>query len=283
MRISCEEDEESFQRFWNNKQLSLRERYRHSKEGWFTRSHSAIKTQMNPESLHSSLRMSMKNVLEVVGSVIPETKLLTLRNVGCHRISAGLTHIDKILLGRLRIDDLSKLNTKNSPGIAKLIAKQQQKVMECLRCEIETSTNYMKDISLLLRVCKHLLQQRNFHSLLTVLLVISEFEDTIKTKMSCDCLYFNRLMSIYDPSGAYRNYRSYVGESKEDAIVTFPVFSRDIFLFFEHNEIWIDEKINEVFLHGMYDQYSTAKRASQLKIIGKVDPEILDKLLFVEL
>lgn len=281
-RIQNYQDGESFHRSWSGQQLDLRRKYQNSKEGWRTRSHTLLKTKMKPDLLQFSLRVSMKNVLEAVDGPLIETAVLTARNVGYRRLSSALSYIDKSLIERLKICDLSSLNGEPPPNIARTIAEQQRKVMRCLRKEIEESEDKTFAVALLLRVCKHLRRQHNFHSLLTVLLVISEFDEQKASLSSNKRLYFERLMSIYDPSKAYRNYREYFGPDKESAIGCFPIFSRDMFLIFEHNEVWVDGEVNELFLKGVYDQYSTLKRARDVKTIGRVEPTILSKLKFVD-
>ena len=225
----------------------------------------------------------MKNVLEAVDSPLIETGVLTPRNVEYRRLSSALSYIDKSLIKKLKICDLSGLNREPAPDIAQTIAEQQREVMACLCKEVETSEDKVFAVALLLRVCKHLRRQRNFHSLLTVLLVISEFNEQKASLSPNKRLYFERLMSIYDPSKAYKNYREYFGPGKESAIGCFPIFSRDMFLIFEHNEVWVDGEVNELFLKMVYDQYSALKRACDVKMIGRVEPTILSKLRFVEL
>jgi len=282
-RINDDVDRECFHTTWNIRQLGLRERYRNSRESWFTRSHSTFKTRMNSNLLHFSLRLSMKSVITAMEDLPSNLSVLTTNNVGYSRISSVLTYIDKALFEKLQVSDLKRLNKSDASKTVKKITEQQKGVMQKLILATQNSEEITEALELLLRVCKHLRRQRNFHSLLTVLLVIEEFPENRKELSLNKKLYFDRLMSIYDPSGAYRNYRMYFGPEKESALGCFPVFSRDMFLLFEHNTFWVDGRINEVFLKSAYDQYSALKRGSKIQIVGRVDPRILKELLFVEL
>lgn len=240
--------------------------------------------------LHDSLRGSFKNILELMRQ--PESSfLLSVKNLKDRLISSALTYIDRRCFQKLHLKDLASLNRgEKSPKIAKLMGEQQEKVKELFETELKATDNPRIALLTALRICKHLKKQKNYHSLFTVLLAINnvpkEYWDYILAEKR---LFFRQMMSIYDPARAYKNYRMYADTPTEPIIVCFPIFSRDMFLFFEHNEKWLEEDereratlINEEFIHNIAKRYQIAKSAGKVKIQGKIDENIVESLTFVD-
>jgi len=250
-------------------------------------SSSVIATKM----LHDSFRGSLKNVLELMWQPEPSF-LLCVKNLKDRLISSALTYIDRLFFQKLQLKELALLNRgKKSPKISKLVGEQQEKVKELFEAKLKAADNPRIALLTALRICKHLKKQKNYHSLFTVLLAISNVPEDYWRYISPEKrVFFRKMMSIYDPVRAYKNYRMYAETPTEPIVICFPIFSRDMFLFFEHNEKWLEEDerergilINDEFIHNIAKQYQIAKSAEKVKIQGKINENIVESLTFVDI
>lgn len=253
----------------------------------------------SPKMLSVSLRDSVKNVVELLKSHQSSSSLSSLSersesiilssyNIKKYCISTALTFIDQQLLKQICIPDLPYLGHQNLPSFA-LIRDQQEKLRDWIMEEIESSLEPAIQVRHCINICKHLKKQRNYNSLLTILRAVEDSaKDILKQLPPSKQLYFQNLLSIYDPEKAYRNYRMYV-DDKNVTVPCFPIFARDIFLIFEHNVLWLDTTsskrdaaINEELIQYTSYHYRILKSSENLNLLGKIDRDIVKTLSFFQ-
>ncbi len=241
-------------------------------------------TRMLPDKL----RVSMKSVvgsLHRSGFMEAERDILSRKNIKKYFISSALTYIDQQFFKELSVLDLRRLNRGDGPALnyVRRMADQHVGVLHWFTTELKESTHPKWTILNVLRVCKHLKKQRNWHSLLPILKALQATEPSMWNGIpAAKQAVFQQLMSIYDPAQAFSNYRLYLRTS-EAQIVCFPFFSRDMYLFFEHNMLWIETGINEDFITLVAQHYRYFCSAQNVVLVGRIDEKIVQALTFTEI
>ena len=242
-------------------------------------------TRMLPDKF----RVSMKSVVESLYQpdvIDVDGDILSRKNIKKYFISSALTHIDQQFFKKLSVSDLRFLNRGDGPALncVRRMADQHVGILHWFTMKLEESAHPKWTILNVLRVCKHLKKQRNWHSLLPILKALQ----TIKASMwngvpAAKQTFFQQLLSIYDPAQAFSNYRLYLRAS-EARIVCFPFFSRDMYLFFEHNMLWLEEgNINEDFIALVALHYRYFFSAQNVTLVGRIDEKIVQALTFAEI
>jgi len=244
-----------------------------------------------------SLRDSMNNLMELlrmyqsstsVSSIIfnSQSTNISYHNIKNYAISSTLTFIDQHLFKRINIPDLPKLGQENL-YIFYLIREQQEGLRNWIIDDINKSLNVRNKVCQYIKICKHLKKQHNYNSLFTILKAVEYSSEHIIYNLSHykQILFFN-MLSIFSPEKSYRNYRMYVNKNNK-TVPCFPIFARDIYLIFEHNVMWLnegrkEEAINEDLIKHVATHYRNLLSAQKVELIGKVDQEILNELVFFD-
>nr|QBK91814.1 MAG: RasGEF domain protein [Pithovirus LCPAC304] len=242
-------------------------------------------TRMLPDKF----RVSMKSVVESLHQpdvIDMDGDILSRKNIKKYFISSALTHIDQQFFKKLSVSDLRYLNRGDGPALncVRRMADQHVGILHWFTTKLEESTHPKWTILNVLRVCKHLKKQRNWHSLLPILKALQTIEASMWNGVpTAKQTFFQQLLSIYDPTQAFSNYRLYLRAS-EARIVCFPFFSRDMYLFFEHNMLWLEEgNINEDFIALVAQHYRYFCSAQNVTLVGRIDEKIVQALTFAEI
>lgn len=236
-----------------------------------------------------ALRNSTKSIIHFSRIAYHDDFVINKHNINEYLITSALTRIDQLFFQKLKVSDLKNLrrtgNNKKDVKLVSLIVKQHEGVLNLFINYLKCADNKRDAIIKLLRVSKHLKKQRNFHSLAAIIGALNkvkkeEWEQVPEYLRN----YFKSLDDIYDPNKNYKNYRQYV-EFYKNIIQCFSIFSRDVFLLFEHNALFLTNKkgtktINSDFIRWLSRSYHDFKKCEEVKLIGKLDENILNKLSF---
>ncbi len=241
-------------------------------------------TRMLPDKL----RVSMKNMVDNIhqSDFMEERDILSRKNIKNYFISSALTHIDQQFFKKLSVSDLRYLNRGDGPvhNYVKRLAAQHAGVLRWFTTKLKESTHPKSTILNVLRICKHLKKQRNWHSLLPILKALQTLPPvTWNVVSAAKQTFFHQLLSIYDPALCFSNYRLY-SQTSEAQIVCFPFFSRDMYLFFEHNMLWLKPgMINEDFISLIAQHYRQFCSAQNVILLGRINEKVVQVLTFAEI
>lgn len=252
-----------------------------------------------PQHIRKELRTSFRGILklssdESVNSYFNSSHPILNHNcIDTYKISSALTYIDQRHLSTFKISDLNP--KKRNVKWLNPILSQQEGLKNYILDSINNSKNPPKLVTHCIRICKHLKTQKNYNSLLTILIGLDSVSKDIWKGVSLSKIKFYKMIfGIYNMDHNYHQYRIYLKENIP-IIPCIPILLKDCYLYFEHNTLFDKEKrsipvktlpkknnyrLNDNFLSGIYQQYQYIKRSQELFLLGKIDNHLIKTLSF---